>query len=49
MCSGVANTSCSGRRKYRFEILRDKVGKELSRTIYILCNMKDCEVLELNI
>ncbi len=35
--------------KYRFKILRDKVGKELYRTIYILCNMKDCEVLELNI
>ena len=32
--------------KYRFKILRDKVGKELYRTIYILCNMKDCEVLE---
>ncbi|HGY5898929.1 TPA: transposase, partial [Serratia marcescens] len=23
--------------KYRFKILRDKVGKELYRTIYILC------------
>jgi len=34
--------------KYRFKILHDKVGKELYRTIYILCNMKDCEVLELN-
>lgn len=35
--------------KYRFKILRDKVGKGLYRTIYILCNMKDCEVIELNI
>ncbi|MBI6142594.1 IS200/IS605 family transposase [Serratia marcescens] len=35
--------------KYRFKILRDKVGKEPYRTIYIVCNMKDCEVLELNI
>ncbi len=35
--------------KYRFKILRSKVGKELYRTIYILCNLKDCEFLELNI
>ncbi len=35
--------------KYRFKILRNKVGKELYRSIYILCNMKECEVLELNI
>ncbi len=48
MCSGVANTTV-WTPKYRFKILRDKVGKELYRTIYILCNMKDCEVLELNI
>lgn len=34
--------------KYRFRILRDKLGKELYRTIYILCGIKDCEVLELN-
>ena len=43
MCSGVANTTV-WTPKYRFKILRDKVGKELYRTIYILCNMKDCEV-----
>ena len=35
--------------KYRFRILRDKLGKELYRTIYILCGIKDCEVLELNV
>ena len=35
--------------KYRFKILRDKVGKALYRTIYLLCNMKDCAILELNI
>ncbi|WP_234418594.1 IS200/IS605 family transposase [Dongshaea marina] len=35
--------------KYRFKILRNKIGKELYRSIYILCNMKECEVLELNI
>ncbi|WP_064607624.1 IS200/IS605 family transposase [Photobacterium sp. J15] len=35
--------------KYRFKILKRNVGKELYRSIYILCNMKDCEVLELNI
>ena len=35
--------------KYRFRILKDKLGKELYRTIYILCGIKDCEVLELNI
>lgn len=35
--------------KYRYKILKDKVGKELYRSIYILCNMKDCEVLELNV
>ncbi len=26
--------------KYRFTILRDKLGKELYRTIYILCGIK---------
>ncbi|MEZ8284201.1 IS200/IS605 family transposase [Vibrio splendidus] len=35
--------------KYRCKILKDRVGKELYRSIYILCNMKDCEVLELNV
>lgn len=30
--------------KYRFKILKGNVGKELYRSIYILCNMKDCEV-----
>lgn len=35
--------------KYRFKILKDNVGKELYRSIYILCNMKDFEVLELNV
>ena len=35
--------------KYRFRILKDKLGKELYRTIYILCGIKDCEVLELNV
>lgn len=35
--------------KYRYKILKDKVGKELYRSIYILCSMKDCEFLELNV
>lgn len=35
--------------KYRFRILKDKLGKELYRTIYIRCGIKDCEVLELNV
>ena len=35
--------------KYPFRILKDKPGKELYRTIYILCGIKDCEVLELNV
>ncbi|NNS04946.1 IS200/IS605 family transposase [Klebsiella michiganensis] len=35
--------------KYRFKILSDKLGKELYRIIYILCGIKDCELLELNI
>ncbi len=38
-----------GTPKCRFKILRDKLGKERYRTIYILCKMKDCEILELNI
>lgn len=35
--------------KFRFKILKGNVAKELNRSIYILCNMKDCEVLELNV
>ena len=35
--------------KYRFKILKGNVARELYKSIYILCNMKDCEVLELNI
>ncbi len=35
--------------KYRYKILTGAVGKELYRSIYILCNMKDCEILELNV
>ena len=33
--------------RYRFRILKDKLGKELYRTIYILCGIKDCTVSEL--
>lgn len=35
--------------KFRFKILKGAIGKELYRTIYILCNIKDCEVLELKV
>ncbi len=35
--------------KYRFKNLKRNLGKELYRSIYILCNMKDCAVLEINI
>lgn len=28
--------------KFRFKILKGNVAKELNRSIYILCNMKDC-------
>ncbi len=35
--------------KFRFKILKGNVAKEPHRSIYILCNMKDCEVLELNV
>ncbi len=49
MCSGVANTTWFGRQSIDLKSSATKVGKELYRTIYILCNMKDCEVLELNI
>lgn len=35
--------------KYCFRSLRDKLGKELYRTINILCGIKDSKVLELNV
>lgn len=35
--------------KYRFKMLKVNFGNELYRSIYILCNMKGCEVLELNV
>ncbi len=35
--------------KYKFKILKGNVAKERYRSFYILCNMKDCEILELNI
>ena len=35
--------------KFLFKILKCNVAKEQNRSSYILCNMKDCEVLELNI
>ncbi|HHE6471356.1 TPA: IS200/IS605 family transposase [Providencia rettgeri] len=35
--------------KYRYKILKYNVGIEIYRKIYILYNMKDCEVLELNV
>ncbi|WP_000503157.1 IS200/IS605 family transposase, partial [Vibrio mimicus] len=35
--------------KLPFKILKGNVAKELNRSIYILCNMKDREVLELNV
>lgn len=35
--------------EYRYKVLTGAVGKELYRSVYILCNMKDCEVLELNV
>ncbi|MCU8071535.1 IS200/IS605 family transposase [Shewanella sp. SM32] len=35
--------------KYRFKMLKGNLGKELYRSIYIFCNMKGCEVLELNV
>lgn len=34
--------------KNRFKILKGKLVKKLYRSIYILCNMKRCELLELN-
>ena len=35
--------------KYRYKILRGKVGKDLYRSIYVFCNMKKCRVVELNV
>ncbi|CAM3095578.1 Transposase IS200-like domain-containing protein [Vibrio tubiashii] len=35
--------------KFRFNILKGAVGKELNQTIYILSNIKDYEILELNV
>lgn len=35
--------------KVPLQDLKDKLGKELYKTIYILCGIKDCEVLELTI
>ncbi|WP_240312265.1 IS200/IS605 family transposase, partial [Vibrio cholerae] len=35
--------------KFRFKILKRNVAKELNRSNYIIFNMKDCEVLELNV
>ena len=35
--------------KYRFKILKGKIGQELHQSICILCDMKECEVLELNV
>lgn len=35
--------------KFRFKILKCNVAKESNRSSYILCNMQDCEFLELNI
>ena len=35
--------------KYRFRILKGKIGKEVYRSIYVFCNMKKCHVVELNV
>ena len=35
--------------KYRYKILKGKVGKELYRSIYVFCSMKKCTVVELNV
>lgn len=35
--------------KYRYKILKDNIAKELARSIYVFCNMKNCKVVELNI
>lgn len=35
--------------KYRYKILKGKLGKELYRSIYVYCSMKKCSVVELNV
>ena len=35
--------------KYRFRILKNNIGKEVYRCIYVYCNQLGCEVVELNI
>ena len=35
--------------KYRFKILTGNIGKELYRSIYVFCGMKNCKVVELNV
>lgn len=45
----VANIHSLDAPKYRFRILKDKLGKELYRTIYILCGIKDCKIQELDV
>ncbi|WP_462053955.1 transposase, partial [Vibrio cholerae] len=34
---------------FRFKILKGNVAKGLNRSVYILGNMKDCEILEFNV
>lgn len=46
MFIGVANIILFGLRS---TVLKWNLGEELYRSIYILCNMKGCEVLELNV
>jgi len=31
--------------KYRYKILKDNIAKELARSIYVFCNMKNCRVV----
>ncbi len=35
--------------KYRFRILKNNIGKEVYRCIYVYCNQLGCEVVELNV
>ena len=35
--------------KYRFRILRNKVGKDVYRSIHVYCQQLGCIVLELNV
>lgn len=35
--------------KYRYKILTGNLGKEVYRSIYIYCNMKKCNIVELNV